>query len=104
MVIASSNRSPSPMRSNPNLNPNSRINQEREGVGVRKSFSGYPFAKSSIISQPKGFIPNTPSMQEEFHLVENVGLYMEIMSRKRMKKIPIRSQLQEFVPRPFQRV
>ncbi|XP_021717164.1 uncharacterized protein LOC110685014 [Chenopodium quinoa] len=65
MVTSSSNRSPSPisMRSNPNPNPNpnSRNDQEqREGVGVRKSFSGYPFAKSSIATQPRSFTPNTP--------------------------------------------
>uniref|UniRef100_A0A803MC38 Uncharacterized protein n=2 Tax=Chenopodium quinoa TaxID=63459 RepID=A0A803MC38_CHEQI len=63
-VISSSNRSPSPIsiRSNPNPNPNSnsRNDQEREGVGVRKSFSGYPFAKSSIATQPRTLTPNTP--------------------------------------------
>ncbi|XP_021865959.1 uncharacterized protein [Spinacia oleracea] len=57
MVISSSNRSPSPisMKSNPNPNPNpnSRNDQEREGGGVRKSLSAYPFAKSSSVSQPR---------------------------------------------------
>lgn len=65
MVISSSNRSPSPMSRRPNPNPkpspNSRNGQEREGVGVRKSFSGYPFAKSSIVTQPRNFTPNTPA-------------------------------------------
>ncbi|XP_057250305.1 uncharacterized protein LOC104891155 isoform X1 [Beta vulgaris subsp. vulgaris] len=51
MVTNSSNRSPS-TNTNTNTNPihNSRNNQEREGAGVRKSFSGYPSAKSSPIS------------------------------------------------------
>ncbi|CAO2815869.1 unnamed protein product [Amaranthus hypochondriacus] len=47
------------MKQNPNTNPNSRINQEKEGVGVRKSFQGYPFSKSSITALPRSLIPNT---------------------------------------------
>jgi len=62
MVVSSSNRSPSPMSTRPNPNPNSRTHQEPEGVvPARKSFSGYPLGKPSIISQPRSFIPNTPA-------------------------------------------
>ena len=51
------NRSPSPMKPN----PNTRILQEKEGFGARKSFHGYPFVKSTIVAQPKNLTTNTPA-------------------------------------------
>ncbi|CAO2813581.1 unnamed protein product [Amaranthus hypochondriacus] len=51
------NRSPSPMKPN----PNTRILQEKEGFGARKSFHGYPFVKSTIVTQPRNLTTNTPA-------------------------------------------
>lgn len=58
MAIESSNRSPSPMsiRQNPNPNPNfsnSRNHAEKRGdTSVRRSASGSPFSKPSVVAHP----------------------------------------------------
>ncbi|KAA8545736.1 hypothetical protein F0562_020813 [Nyssa sinensis] len=57
-MAVSSNRSPSPVSTRPNP-PNSRT-PERNST-VRRSFSGNPFARPSIHTNPKSFNPATPA-------------------------------------------
>ncbi|XP_043709302.1 uncharacterized protein LOC122658418 isoform X2 [Telopea speciosissima] len=64
MVLSSNpNRSPSPISSR--TNPNSR---SQESSGIRKSFSGDPFTRPSIVPNPRGFNPVTPANSPaDFH-------------------------------------
>ncbi|KAJ9705361.1 hypothetical protein PVL29_003415 [Vitis rotundifolia] len=58
-MAVSSNRSPSPSPVTSRSNPNSR-NSEINNT-LRRSFSGNPFSKPSIVANPRGFNPVTPA-------------------------------------------
>ncbi|XP_042514295.1 uncharacterized protein LOC122088969 [Macadamia integrifolia] len=55
-ISSNSNRSPSPNSSR--TNPNSRT---QESTCIRKSFSGDPFTRPSIVAYPRSFNPVTPA-------------------------------------------
>lgn len=57
-MAMSSNRSPSPLLSRA-ANPNLRSSESNSTI--RRSFSGNPFARPSVLTNPRSFIPNTPA-------------------------------------------
>uniref|UniRef100_A0A5B6YSA5 Uncharacterized protein n=1 Tax=Davidia involucrata TaxID=16924 RepID=A0A5B6YSA5_DAVIN len=57
MAAVSSNRSPSPVSTR--QNPNSRTSESNSTV--RRSFSGNPFSRPSVLTNPKSFNPTTPA-------------------------------------------
>ncbi|XP_043714470.1 uncharacterized protein LOC122662823 [Telopea speciosissima] len=67
-ISSNSNRSPSPNSSR--TNPNSRT---QESICIRKSFSGDPFTRPSIVSYPRGFNPVTPTNSPADFSQRNTG-------------------------------
>ncbi|KAL1812068.1 hypothetical protein ACET3Z_022133 [Daucus carota] len=52
-------RSSSPVLTRPTTNPNLRASETNSSI--RRSFTGNPFARPSVHTSPRGFVPNTPA-------------------------------------------